>query len=81
MMGQLIWPICWPISPDPEQAQARIERSETRDRRCHTSSSVPDFTSFNPATLAGLVPATPIILVLCSKVRGRRDKPGDDAGM
>jgi hypothetical protein len=20
VMRQLIWPICWPISPDPEQA-------------------------------------------------------------
>jgi hypothetical protein len=30
---------------------------------------------------AGLVPATPIIPALCLKVRGRRDKPGDDAGM
>jgi len=27
------------------------------------------------------VPATPIILALCLNVRGRRDKPGDDAGM
>jgi hypothetical protein len=27
---------------------ARVERSETRDRRCHMSSTVPDFTSFNP---------------------------------
>jgi hypothetical protein len=28
--------------------------------------------------VAGLVPATPIILALCDKVRGRRDKPGDE---
>jgi len=25
------------------------------------------------------VPATPIILALCLKAQGRRDKPGDDA--
>jgi hypothetical protein len=31
--------------------------------------------------VAGLVPATPIILALCLNVRGRRDKPGDDASM
>jgi len=30
--------------------------------------------------VAGLVPATPIILALCLSVRGRRDKPGDDGG-
>ena len=45
-----------------------------------------------PPGVAGLVPATPIILALCPKVRGRRDEsastrvfdallPGDDAGM
>jgi len=31
--------------------------------------------------VAGLVPATSIILALYLKVRGRRDKPGDDAGV
>src|SRR5712664_545779 len=31
--------------------------------------------------VAGLVPATLIILALCLNVRGRRDKPGDDAGV
>jgi hypothetical protein len=30
--------------------------------------------------VAGPVPATPIVLALCLNVRGRRDKPGDDAG-
>jgi hypothetical protein len=30
--------------------------------------------------VAGLVPATPIILAQCSNDRGRRDKPGDDTG-
>jgi hypothetical protein len=37
-----------------------------------------------PASLtvvAGLVPATSIIVALCVNVRGRRDKPGDDAGV
>jgi hypothetical protein len=29
--------------------------------------------------VAGLVPATPVILALRLHVRGRRDKPGDDA--
>jgi hypothetical protein len=29
--------------------------------------------------VAGLVPATPITVALCLSVRGRRDKPGDDA--
>jgi hypothetical protein len=29
--------------------------------------------------VAGLVPATPIIQAPCPTVRGRRDKPGDDA--
>src|SRR5882672_10248203 len=33
-----------------------------------------------PWVVAGLVPATLIILALCLNVRGRRDKPGDDAG-
>src|SRR5882762_8800987 len=31
--------------------------------------------------VAGLVPATLIILALCLNVRGRREKPGDDAGV
>jgi len=31
--------------------------------------------------VAGLVPATPIILAPYLNVRGRRDKPGDDADM
>jgi len=29
--------------------------------------------------VAGLVPATTILLALCSGARGRRDKPGDDS--
>jgi len=31
--------------------------------------------------VAGLVPATTVILALRLHVRGRRDKPGDDAGV
>src|SRR5260370_40100848 len=31
-----------------------------------------------PESMAGLVPATPIALALRFKLRGRRDKPGDD---
>src|SRR6266849_4896860 len=31
--------------------------------------------------VAGLVPATPIILALCLNALGRRDEPGDDAGV
>jgi hypothetical protein len=30
--------------------------------------------------VAGLVPATSILLALCSDARDRRDKPGDDSG-
>jgi hypothetical protein len=30
------------------------------------------------AVMAGLVPATPIVMALCLNNRGRRDKPGDD---
>ncbi len=30
--------------------------------------------------VAGLVPATSVIFARCQKLRGRRDKPGDDAG-
>ena len=33
------------------------------------------------SVVAGLVPATSIILALCFNVRGRRDKPGDDGGV
>jgi len=33
-----------------------------------------------PQVVAGLVPATPIIIARCLPIRGRRDKPGDDAG-
>jgi hypothetical protein len=29
--------------------------------------------------MAGLVPATSIVIALCRNNRGRRDKPGDDA--
>ena len=29
--------------------------------------------------VAGLVPATSIVFTLCLQIRGRRDKPGDDA--
>src|SRR5262249_14988032 len=31
--------------------------------------------------VAVLVPVTPIVFARCLLVRGRRDKPGDDAGM
>ena len=33
------------------------------------------------SVVAGLVPATPIILALFLNIRGRLDKPGDDADL
>ena len=31
--------------------------------------------------VVGVVPATPIVVAVCLNIRGRRDEPGDDAGM
>src|SRR5713101_1825640 len=43
--------------------------------------SWPRLLTYHPSrVVAGLVPATPIVLALCLKVRGCRDKPGDEAG-
>ena len=43
---------------------ARVECSETRDRRCHTSSTVPDFTSFNPGYACLLAKAKRLMVVV-----------------
>jgi len=43
-------------------------------------SGQPEVAGFSRLVVAGLVPATPIIIAMCLPIRGRRDKPGDNAG-
>src|SRR5262249_38264147 len=59
--------------------RSRAARQQSPENRNWKSCRVRRVSSYISGVVAGLDPATPIILTLCLKVRGRRDKPGDDA--
>jgi hypothetical protein len=66
-----------------DERLSRPSRQERGDAACGHLEEIPVGLRHLASlpVVAGLVPATPIVLARCLHVRGRRDKPGDDHSM